>query len=74
MKDSILTARAKRLTLVAAVRLRRLSLKMMPFIVAFWIGVMWGSKLEAARIHEDCKFMNTFRIDYTGYMCKIGRS
>jgi hypothetical protein len=29
--------------------------------------------LEAQRIHQDCKFTSTFRIDYTGYLCKIGK-
>lgn len=74
MKDSIITARAKRLFLVLSVRIRRLSLRLLPFIITFWIGTMWGGRLEAGRIHDDCKFTNTFRIDYTGYACHIGRN
>jgi hypothetical protein len=73
MKDSILTARAKRLALVWTVRLRRAALKALPFILVMWAGVEWGKVIEATRIHNDCKFTNTFRINYTGYTCRIGR-
>lgn len=73
IKDSILTARAKRLALVITVRTRRLALRLMPFIIAFWLGTMWGERLEDQRIHQDCKFTGTFRIDYTGYLCKLGK-
>ena len=73
MKDSILTARAKRLALIITVRTRRLALKLLPFLIAGWVGIMWGERLEAQRIHQDCKFTSTFRIDYTGYLCKIGK-
>ena len=71
--DSILTARAKRLALVITARTRRLALKLLPFMIAFFLGVMWGERLEDQRIHQDCKFMGTFRIDYTGYLCKLGK-
>jgi len=73
MKDSILTARAKRLALIVTVRTRRFALKLLPFMLACWVGIMWGERLEAQRIHQDCKFTSTFRIDYTGYLCKIGK-
>lgn len=73
MKDSILTARAKRLAIIWTVRLRRFALRTLPFALAIWAGVEWGKTIEAARIHNDCKFTNTFRIDYTGYACRIGR-
>ena len=73
IKDSILTARAKRLALVAAVRIRRLALRLMPFVLTLWLGIHMGEALEAQRIHNDCKFTNTFRIAYTGYACRIGR-
>ena len=73
MKDSILTARAKRLALIITVRTRRFALKLLPFLIAGWVGVTWGERLEAHRIHEDCKYTGTFRIDYTGYLCKIGK-
>ena len=73
MKDSVFTARAKRLALVWGVRLRRFALKAMPFVLVMWAGVEWGKTIESTRIHNDCKFTNTFRIDYTGYACRIGR-
>ena len=73
IQDSILTARAKRLTVVMAVRVRRLALKLMPFIIAFFLGTMWGERLQNYRIHQDCKFTSTFRIDYTGYLCRLGK-
>jgi len=73
MKDSVFTARAKRLALVWGFRLRRLALRLLPFILVMWAGVEWGKTIEAGRIHNDCKFTNTFRIDYTGYACRIGR-
>lgn len=73
MKDSILTARAKRLFIVWVVRLRRFALRTLPFGLVMWAGIEWGIAIEDARIHNDCKFTNTFRIDYTGYACRIGR-
>lgn len=73
MKDSVFTARAKRLFIVWTARLRRLALRVLPFVLVMWLGVEWGKAIEAARIHNDCKFTNTFRIDYTGYACRIGR-
>ena len=73
MRDRILTARAKRVAVVATVRVRRLALRLLPFAIAFWLGLMWGTRSEAGRIHEDCKFTGTFRIEYTGYLCKIGK-
>lgn len=73
IKDSILTARAKRLVAVAAVRIRRLALRALPFLLCVWLGSWLGETWEAARIHNDCKFTNTFRIGYTGYTCRIGR-
>jgi len=73
MKDSVFTIRAKRLFVVWGVRLRRLALRLLPFALVMWAGVEWGKTIEASRIHNDCKFTNTFRIDYTGYACRIGR-
>ena len=73
IKDSILTARAKRLLLVATVRIRRLTVRLLPYALAWLLGAHMGEAFEAARIHNDCKFTNTFRIAYTGYSCKIGR-
>lgn len=70
---SILTVRAKRLAIVLLVRLRRFGLKALPFGIVLWAGIEWGTMLEDARIHNDCKFTNTFRINYTGYTCRIGR-
>ena len=73
MKDTVFTMRAKRLFVVWGFRLRRLSLRLLPFALVLWLGVEWGKAIEDARIHNDCKFTNTFRIDYTGYACRIGR-
>ena len=73
MKDTVFTMRAKRLFVVWGFRLRRLVLRLLPFVLVMWAGVEWGKTIEANRIHNDCKFTNTFRIDYTGYACRIGR-
>lgn len=73
MKDSVFTARAKRLFIVWTVRLRRFCLKALPLFLVMWFGVEWGKAIEAGRIHNDCKYTNTFRIDHTGYACRIGR-
>lgn len=73
IKDSILTARAKRLAAIYSVRLRRLAVRTIPYALALVLGIHMGEAWEAARIHNDCKFTNSFRIAYTGYTCKIGR-
>lgn len=73
IKDSILTMRARRLVAVTSVRLRRFGLRILPYALALVLGIHIGESLESTRIHNDCKFTNTFRIAYTGYACKIGR-
>lgn len=71
--DSILTARARRLFVVFLVRFRRVAQKAIPYALILWLGIHWGEAWEATRIHNDCKFTNSFRIAYTGYSCRIGR-
>lgn len=72
MTDALALRRLKRLTMLAAGHLRTLLWKALPYIVVFVFGVMNGTGYEGQRIHNDCKFTGTFRINYTGYTCHIG--
>ena len=47
--------------------------KLLPYIVAFYFGAMFGSGWTEGRIHYDCKFTNSFRINTTGYICELGK-
>jgi hypothetical protein len=67
------TPRGKRIALIWLVKLKRLTIFLLPFAMVFWVGLEWGKAIEANRIHNDCKFTNAFRITDTGYACRIGR-
>jgi hypothetical protein len=73
MKDSLAILRLKRLTMLGLGHLRHLLWKSLPYLVPFFIGMWVGALHEDARIHEDCKYTDSFRINTTGYTCNIGK-
>jgi hypothetical protein len=44
-----------------------------PYLLAAFIGAEIGTNFVEARIHNDCKFTNGFRLGTTGYICEIGK-
>ncbi len=73
MKDSPSLRRLKRLATIALGNLKLVLWRSLPYIVAFYFGSMFGAGWVEGRIHYDCKFTNSFRIDTTGYICEIGK-
>lgn len=73
MKDSPSLRRIKRLGLIGMGHIKLALWKLLPYIVAFYFGAMFGSGWTEGRIHYDCKFTNSFRIDTTGYICELGK-
>ena len=73
MKDSPSLRRLKRLGLIGMGHIKLVLWKLLPYIVAFYFGAMFGSGWTEGRIHYDCKFTNSFRINTTGYICELGK-
>lgn len=73
MKDSPSLRRLKRLGLIGMGHIKLALWKLLPYIVAFYFGAMFGSGWTEGRIHYDCKFTNSFRINTTGYICELGK-
>lgn len=73
MKDSAIIRRFKRLSFILLGNTKHLLWKALPYLVAAYAGSVLGSIETQERIHNDCKFTNSFRIATTGYVCEIGK-
>ena len=73
MKDSAMLRRLKRLGIILLGNMKHLLWKALPYLVALYVGAVLGSIEAQDRIHNDCKFTNSFRIATTGYTCEIGK-
>ena len=73
MKDSIMLRRLKRLSFVLLGNVRNILWAAFPYLLYVFIGSMIGVNIAEERIHNDCKFTNSFRINTTGYICEIGK-
>ena len=73
MKDTIIIRRLKRIGIVFFGNLKHLLWKALPYLVAAYVGSVIGTIEAHDRIHNDCKFTNSFRIATTGYTCEIGK-
>lgn len=73
MNDSAMIRRFKRLGLIFLGNARALLWKSLPYLVAMYVGSLIGTIDAHDRIHNDCKFTNSFRIASTGYTCEIGK-
>lgn len=73
MKDSAMLRRLKRLGLILMGNARNILWRVFPFLLAALLGSVLGANSIEERIHNDCKFTNSFRINTTGYICEIGK-
>ena len=73
MKDTAVMRRIKRLGLISLGNFKHLLWKAFPYLIAAFAGSIIGSVSTEDRIHNDCKFTNSFRIATTGYTCEIGK-
>lgn len=73
MKDSAMLRRLKRLCLILMGNIRNILWAAFPFLLSAFIGSAIGTGIVEERIHNDCKFTNSFRIGTTGYICEIGK-
>lgn len=73
MKDSAMLRRLKRLCLILMGNIRNILWAAFPFLLSAFIGSAIGTSVVEERIHNDCKFTNSFRIGTTGYICEIGK-
>ena len=73
MKDTAIIRRLKRIGFLLGGNLKQLLWKALPYLVAAYVGAILGSIEAQDRIHNDCKFTNSFRIATTGYTCEIGK-
>lgn len=73
MKDTVIIRRMKRIGFVFFGNMKHLLWKALPYLVAAYVGALLGSIETQDRIHNDCKFTNSFRIATTGYVCEIGK-
>lgn len=73
MRDSAMIRRLKRLSALFLGNARNALWSALPYILMLLLGTYIGGRMEEARIHNDCKFTLSFRIDTTGYICEIGK-
>ena len=73
MKDTAVLRRLKRLGLIFLGNTRNLLWIAFPYLLSAFIGAEIGTNLIEARLHNDCKFTNSFRIGTTGYICEMGK-
>ena len=73
MNDSAMLRRLKRLTLIFLGNTRNILWKAFPYLLSAFIGSAIGTSIVETRIHNDCKFTNSFRIATTGYICEMGK-
>lgn len=73
MKDSAMLRRLKRLGLILLGNIRNILWSAFPYLLCVFIGSAIGTSVVEERIHNDCKFTNSFRINTTGYICEMGK-
>jgi hypothetical protein len=73
MKDTAVLRRLKRLGLVFLGNTRNALWIAFPYLLTAFIGAEIGTNFVEARIHNDCKFTNSFRLGTTGYICEMGK-